>query len=265
MWKLFVIGSILLSFCLGCEPRGPHSATDRALDPCEAECDFCIDALPYQADKSGTHCLSGDLTFSSTEGAAIRVGADDVVVDLRGHVIKGPGDGGTGVSAGYQTRVTVRNGTVTGFERAVSIAVGGEGHRVENVHAVGNFARGISVNGPYSIVRGCTVAHTGGAVSDVGIIAVSGIDLSGAGVAAIDNTVYRTFTPGSNGTVVALLVSQVPAVLSNNRVIDVSGGDKRFGILCNGSGVERVVRDNTVIAPGSDNYNGCLKVGTNHP
>lgn len=50
-----------------------------------------IRRVPVTIHNSGKYCLAGDLStsISGTNDAAIRIEADDVVLDLRGHVLDG--------------------------------------------------------------------------------------------------------------------------------------------------------------------------------
>ena len=113
--------------------------------------------------------LDGDLRCS--EGPALIVTADNVVVDLGGFTIYGPGASGAdapGILLKNVKGVTVRKGTVKGFEAGVAIA-GGANNVVENVTVEdnigtteGNFGDGITVNQSNgNVIRGNTVRRNG--------------------------------------------------------------------------------------------------------
>ena len=113
--------------------------------------------------------LDGDLHCSG--GPALVVTADNVVVDLGGFTIYGPNGSSTdapGIVLRNVKGVTVRKGTVKGFEAGVAIA-GGANNIVENITAEdnvgstdGNFGDGITISeSTGNIVRGNTVRRNG--------------------------------------------------------------------------------------------------------
>ncbi len=55
-------------------------------------------------------------------GDGLTVAANHVTVNLNGHTITGPGNTGVGISAPDSVRVTVKNGTITGFRDAIEAA-----------------------------------------------------------------------------------------------------------------------------------------------
>ncbi|MDQ3897756.1 MAG: right-handed parallel beta-helix repeat-containing protein [Actinomycetota bacterium] len=123
--------------------------------------------------------LDGDLHCAA--GPALIVTADNVVVDLGGFTIHGPGASSAdapGILLRNVKGVTIRKGTVKGFEAGVAIA-GGSNNVVENVTVEdnlgtteGNFGDGITINGSSgNVLRGNTVRRNG---------PFSGISLVGA-------------------------------------------------------------------------------------
>jgi len=113
--------------------------------------------------------LDGDLVC--TDGPALIVTADNVVVDLGGFTVSGQG-AATHDNPGILLRnvkgVTVRKGTVKGFGAGVAIA-GGSKNIIENLtvqdnigDTAGDFGDGITVNASTgNIVRGNTVRRNG--------------------------------------------------------------------------------------------------------
>ena len=107
--------------------------------------------------------LDGDLRCS--QGPALVVTADNVVLDLAGYTIYGPGASGAdapGILLKNVKGVTVRKGTVKGFEAGVAIA-GGANNVVENVTVEdnvgtteGNFGDGITLNSRAGTSSGAT-------------------------------------------------------------------------------------------------------------
>ncbi len=64
-------------------------ATARAETPCTE-----INALPFYITAPGTYCLGDSLSYADGRGsAAISIESDDVVVDLKGHVLDGAPSG----------------------------------------------------------------------------------------------------------------------------------------------------------------------------
>jgi parallel beta-helix repeat protein len=113
--------------------------------------------------------LDGDLRCSA--GPALIVTADNVVIDLAGFTVHGPAAAGTdapGILLKNVKGVTVRKGTIKGFEAGVAIA-GGANNVIENVTVEdnvgttdGNFGDGITLNESNgNVIRGNTVRRNG--------------------------------------------------------------------------------------------------------
>src|SRR5712691_5912502 len=85
--------------------------------PVRAETTACIEitGVPYTITTAGIYCLRSSLTGA----AGIVVGADDVTVDLNGHALDVASLGV--VSWGAYKNITIRNGTIRGGSRAVSL------------------------------------------------------------------------------------------------------------------------------------------------
>jgi parallel beta-helix repeat protein len=111
------------------------SAPSLAIRPREVQCN---------AQVTGDLVLGNDLTCP---GDAFVIHVDNVVLDLNGHTIKGPGMGpqtwpnpqldSVGVRAGGHTNVTVRNGTIDGYSTGVYF-VDMVGSTIENVSSQHN-------------------------------------------------------------------------------------------------------------------------------
>ncbi len=78
-------------------------------------CDFTIkqvdigDGDVFEITKSGVYCLIEDVSFTGT--FAIKITANNVVLDLKGHTISG-GSGTDGIVVDGATNVTIKNGNV---------------------------------------------------------------------------------------------------------------------------------------------------------
>lgn len=85
------------------------------------------DVFPIVIDQPGSYVLTADLHMAETATAAIEITADNVTLDLGGHVIRGPGVGvnATGISGSGRTGVSVFNGTLTEFSGGIVFGEGG--------------------------------------------------------------------------------------------------------------------------------------------
>jgi hypothetical protein len=134
---------------------------------------------------------------------------------------------------------------------------------VEDVRAVGNTLSGIEVVGEQSVVRRCWVVDTGGASQDRAH--AFGILVANNGAQVIDNFVHHTFATAPGGWAAGIQSDQADAFIFDNRVMDVSGGDRNDGILCNGGGFP-LLRGNAVVGAATPYEGGCRAVGaTNYP
>ena len=253
----------LLPSCDGATPpgvTGPPSGA-RACSACS--CDFPIASVPFQITTPGRYCFSNDLKMTAA-GTAIDVQADSVSIDFAGRRLEGTGTG-VGIYSYERNTVTIRNGTVRGFERGIYlIGVGSRQHVVEDMRVVGNTYAGIQVFGDQSIVRRCFVTDTGGASSNPKY--AFGINIAGNGAQVIDNFVHHTFATATGGGAAGIQSDQADAFLFDNRVMNVSGGDRNNGIFCNGGGVVPLLRGNAVVGAATPYGGGCTAVGTsNYP
>jgi hypothetical protein len=200
----------------------------------------------------------------ASAGTAITVTVDHVTIDFAGHRLEGTGSG-VGIYSYEKSHVTVRNGTVQGFERGIYlIGVGSRRHVVEDMRTAGNTYSGIQVVGEQSVVRRCWVAETGGASSDPRH--AFGILVAGNGAQVLDNFVHHTFASAAGGGAAGIQNDQADAFIFGNRVMNVSGGDRNNGIFCNGGGVVPLLRGNSVVGASTPYGGGCTLVGTtNHP
>ncbi len=83
-----------------------------------------INAVPATLSATGSYCLTNDVTSTATgTAAAITIAADDVLLDLNGHSVTGPGgsSAGIGIYSIAHRSVRVRNGVVRGFSYGVQL------------------------------------------------------------------------------------------------------------------------------------------------
>jgi hypothetical protein len=175
-----------------------------------AEVNDCtaITSVPTTIGSPGVYCLTGNLTMPTTSVAVHVLSAKDVVLDLNGHSITG--SGGTAVLVEDASRVTVRNGSLANFGRAVYVTSNSFNATVEDLRV---FATGsqptIESQGWGDIIqrnwveRGNPVIRTAGGASRVSdndvFNATSGIDMTGAAATVQDNRVTRTGTVSGYG------------------------------------------------------------------
>jgi hypothetical protein len=155
----------------------------------------------------GIYCFKRSFSIA---GGGIVVVADDVVIDLNGHVLEnteGPATSATGIRSENQKNITVRNGTIRGFRTGVML--GGtelsSGHLVENMLIDRNLTTGIAVSGREGVVRRNRVIRTGG--SSVGPHAF-GINVGGNGIRVLDNEVTATLE-GAGGQAWGIYAYQI--------------------------------------------------------
>jgi len=133
-----------------------------------------ISALPYSITTSGHYVLTNNI--ASETGAGISVSADDVTIDLCGFGISTQFSGaanGYGVSAFNKERITVKNGSISGFMYGVYLSdladavrpngsFDGGGHTLKDLDISRCTFRGIRIEGNGNVVRNNTIREIGG-------------------------------------------------------------------------------------------------------
>ena len=216
----------------------------------ETVCSATITALPATITVPGTYCLKTSLSTSAITGAAVSIESDDVTVDLKGFALDGPAVPTAftiGVRALERRHVTVRNGTVRGFQVGVllqSTAAEPAFFAVERVRAVENTNVGLRVAGAgHNVVRDNSVLSTGG--FDNAIPACIGIDVTGAGSRVENNLVSGLVACPSGGTRAAIQVSScVGCVVQGNELLSGTVLGSSEGVLVLSADV--LVADNRV-------------------
>lgn len=77
--------------------------------------------------------LHADLDCSSYAGPALTIDANGVTLDLNGHTITGPDDQNGIYAADRRKDVTIKNGTISGFNHAVEMPNGGRDLRLSDL------------------------------------------------------------------------------------------------------------------------------------
>lgn len=176
-----------------------------------------IDAIPATLAQSGSYYLAASLTGLSGQ-SGITVLADDVSIDLNGHVLYGVPGSQDGICADQAQGTTVRNGSLVGW--------GGDGLRVgddtvvEDLRASGNVGTGVRV-GARGVVRRCFASGNG-----IGFRAEGGSLLEHDVARA--NPGFGILVGGSNGT-----LRQCVALANGLTGIDVFGQASRWTYVGN--------------------------------
>ena len=177
-----------------------------------------INSLPYTITTSGRYVLGGNLSSPTTTAADIAIKASNVVLDLNGHFLAGPGD--TTEEAGTYNcvigiyavaNVVVKNGTVSGRNTGIYCDgdISDDGARniiIESVVVTRCTLIGILFDSegslPGSVVRNCTFTNLGGVTYGSGNYAAIGITTVEDGIRIENNTfgaITGTGTGGSYG------------------------------------------------------------------
>ena len=189
-----------------------------------------ISSLPSIITVSGVYCLKSDLPTAMTTGNAIEIQTDDVTVDLNGYKLDGtaagPGTTAYGIYANQQKNITIRNGSVHGFERGIVLNdnfpyTTSQGHLIEGIRADMNTHMGIAAVGRGNIIRNNQIVSTGGSTNNVNTF---GIVAYGPGGLLLNNDTIETKEQLSGLAYGIYLNNSSGSVVENNRVGNSSTG-----------------------------------------
>jgi hypothetical protein len=133
-----------------------------------------IVSVPFIISVPGRYFLASNLTYGTTTGAAITINADEVILDLNGTFLHGPGGSNTAIGVLVPSRhsVTIQNGDIDGFGLAgIELLANSAQNIVDNVRLNANQIGVLAVSGTLNIVKNCVI--DGGTV---GILFSSGSD-----------------------------------------------------------------------------------------
>ena len=221
-----------------------------------------ITTLPLIISTQGIYCFTGHLSTSLTTGAAIDIQTNNVIIDLNGFKLGGLAAGfGTqaiGFQAANRQNVTIKNGTIRGYLKGISLtdSGGSQGHVVEDVRADQNTFVGIEVNGAGNIVRNNQVVTTGGSTTFGANASAQGILMAGSGPRALNNDVINTFKAGTGVSTGILFNGATGAFAVNNRITSADRG------IAYDSGATGKYRDNLTFGVTTP-FTGGTAVGTN--
>jgi hypothetical protein len=187
-----------------------------------------IVSLPYTISAQGNYCLIQNLSTAITSGNAITVNSDFVNIDVKGFKIggggAGPGTRANGVYALNHKNITIKNGNIRGFFRAVFLEDNSgsfnvsQGHLVQGVRADENTYTGIEVQGRGNVVRSNQVVTTTGTTFFGANADAYGIHTLGSGVRILNNDVTDTVPQGSGAGLAIAVDHAEGTVIEKNRV-----------------------------------------------
>lgn len=203
---------ILLSIALALCAFSSYAQTDTKACPAGST---QITSAPFTVSSSDAYyCFAANVAYNDTSGNAITISPNvyRVTIDLNGYRLAGSLDPSTlavGISASNAAMVTVRNGTIYGFNKAVEINDprasvftydANSGHSVSNLRVMFARYRGIVVQGAGVNIEDNQVVGVGGSTITAAPVAI-GIDVYGPGTNVLRNTVSNTVTSGSGEAV----------------------------------------------------------------
>jgi len=147
-----------------------------------------IASLPFSVSAPGRYFLVTNLTYALTTGPAITINADEVILDLNGASLHGPGVSNSAIGVLVQGRhsVTIQNGDIDSFGLAgIELLASSAQNIVDNVRLNADQTGVLVVSGTLNIVKNCMV--DGGTV---GILFSSGF-----GNRASNNTLGNQGSP----------------------------------------------------------------------
>jgi hypothetical protein len=202
MTRVISLGAVaILAVGLG----APSFAQDCAsLEKKLTACCNCtpIQAVPYVISRPGKYCLVKNLTTTLSSGAAIRIEADHVTLDLGGFSLTrtaGPAPAAAnGIEATGHDAVTVRNGTVDGFLRGVTLAgMDKKGALVEQMRILNAYYEGIRVEATGGIIRQNQIVRVANTPEVAAAASLNGVALGmgiyGANNRVLDNSIADVY------------------------------------------------------------------------
>ena len=177
--------------------------------------------FPVTLSLPGSYILASNLQPPAGK-AGIKIASNEIAIDLNGFRLNGASVATTGINGAAFESITIRNGTITGFDAYGLFSIGTR-WIVEDMRVVKNGAQGIHV-GDYSTVRGTTVTRNGSYGINCGfscLIEDSNSSQNGAaGVVAVASTVLGNVIINNAG----LGITGIFAGSGNNTLVGNNGG-----------------------------------------
>ena len=220
-----VLGLVVL---LGAHPAAANDQT----------CDHLISAPGLSTagitiTTGGTFCLATDIIMATRfkSGNAITIAANYVTLDLNGHKVHGANAGAAtgaiGIYALNRRAVTVKNGTVWGFNVGIELVASAPsspaGYLVEGVRAELNREIGIWVRGANGVIRNSVIANTGPTAIPGTHFAV-GIFVESQGGHALYNDVLTATGVGGAASFGIQIQSAADVLIAGNRITSANYG-----------------------------------------
>ena len=188
-----------------------------------------IETVPYVIKKPGVYHFTKDLTYTASTNNAIRIDVTGVVVDLNGYsLISATGASaavsGTSMANGIvgtiEDRITVKNGTIRGFQNGVVLT--GNYNEVSGMSVIKCLKSAITIVGNHSRIVDNRIYDNGDS-ADAASDASIGITLTGTYGVITGNDIQNIFETDNTGNfsdgIRILGCSDV--FVGNNRVLDV--------------------------------------------
>jgi hypothetical protein len=231
-------------------PPGAPAPTMKTLDQVEPRTP--ISAFGTTLTTPGSYFLTANLVSGSSTNDGILVRADNVTIDLNGFSIISTSAAGATSPAGIRidgsltpiSNVTVCNGRITGFDRAVRVQNSFSNIIVDNIHAADCRRAGIEAN---------SISPTGSQNITIRRCVVDGIDGTGEGTnvscdgialisctAVVDTCVVRNIVAAGTGSASCITAS----TCTNTFVINNFVSQSSFGLRVIGGGTTVYYRDN---------------------
>ncbi len=230
-------------------------------------CDRFVTTVPFTILTPGHYCVIRNLNFAASEGAAITIRSNSVLLDLNGFVLDGSAAGEAtaawGIFVESQRDVTIMNGVVRGFQTGINVATTDtgrdftvDGMRVESSTEVGIYVKSSPSSGAKGIViRNNVVTATGRSTIDSPIF---GIALFGSGRITNNDVMDTTGAPNITAPMGILMEGGV-IIASDNRV-----SNALWGFRCGTGGI--YLKDNVAVETQAPSFGDCVKLGdSNHP
>jgi parallel beta-helix repeat protein len=208
------------------------------------------DTCPVPAVLTESLVLDQELSACSD---GLVIGADNITVDLNGHTVSGL-DVGVGIRNPGYDGVTVKNGTIRGFEHGVQLTDGASGNVLEDLTVELHKLTGVQVSAAEGTqIRTSRVTGNGEGLAVVDgstATTVSGSALSlnsgaGARIEDADGNTLLSNTVDTNGDAGVLVLGSDQNVLQSNEIT----GDSDQAVLFVGSQAN-TLRGNTVAGSG---------------
>ena len=246
--KQLTLGIILAATTL-CAALMLFSSTARAET---TQCTAAITSIPTTITTQGIYCLTGNLAGNLTTGDAITISTNNVTIDFNGYKLgnlaAGPATYARGIYAKQKKNITIRNGTIRGFNYGILLSddsnyTNSSGHLIEDLRLDGNTYAGMLIAGTGSIVRNSQVVKTGGSTHSADAYAF-GIMAYGPGSRVLNNEVIDVVS--ATGNTYGIYISQGDGtVVEGNRISNVSTSGLSYGIIM-GYSLNVMLSDNRI-------------------